>query len=442
MKIDLLVILLGTALLPYGSLSAQDVPASAPTGAKATQTEPPGMEDLNLRGADIHMPPFTDTILGANSTFRRTLYSKGFVLRSNSTATYMQNTLDGPVPADQQVYMGQREFGRLMANPILTYDMRAFHLRNAQLNFAAGLNWVSWDPAGPNTITMSNLYLYKSFAHGHVETKTGYISNDFEFVGLQVGGALSSGGQGVYAVLPYEVGLSRYPLGAPSFNLNLNGPRHLYFKGAVQRSLDPSGGIATIKRNATGFRFIPRGDKMVNVFELGYNKKAVAGSGQTWLRTGYIRNTTPYPNSRTGIPTSGNYCAFILADQQLTQSDPAQPSHGLFGGVSAMTTSPNLNAYTRYYELRLYDQGPFKSRPADTASLVASYSSYSHSMIDNLLAQNKTVWRNSSTLTGSYNVHVARGSYMSIGLSYHAGPDITPRVANALTFSVVSNYFF
>ena len=338
--------------------------------------------------------------------------------------------------------MGEREFGRLMANPILTYDMRAFHLRSAQLYFAAGLNWVSWDPAGPYSTVMSSLYLYKTFAEGHIETKIGYIGNDFEFVGLQVGGALSTGGQGVYAILPYEVGLSHFPLAAPSFNVNLIGPRHLYLKAAAQRSLDAGGGLATIGRNSTGFRFMPRGDKLVTVYEAGYNRRATADSGQTWLRAGYIHNTTPYANSRTGVPTTGNFCAYFLADQQLHQSNRAQPNHGIYGGITAMGTSADLNAYTRYYEVRVYDEGPLRARPGDTASLVASYSTYSRSMLANLGAQGKSFWRNASTLTGSYNLHMSRGAYLSAGLSYHAGPDISPRVANALVFSAILNYFF
>jgi porin len=289
---------------------------------------------------------------------------------------------------------------------------------------------------------MNDVYLYKAFANGHVETKLGYISNDFEFIGLQVGGTLSTGSQGVYAILPYEVGLSRYPLEAPSFDLNLIGPKHLYLKTAVQRALDPGGGSATIARNSTGLRFIPKGDKLVNVFEVGYNQSATAGSGQTWLRAGYIHNTTPYPNSRTGALTPGNFCAYILADRQFLQSDPERPGHGIYGGISAIGTSTDLNAYTRYYEFRIYDEGPFKSRSGDTASFVASYSTYNPYMLANLKVQNESFWRNSSTLTGSYNIHVSRGAYLSAGLIYHAGPDITPRVSNALIFSAIMNYFF
>ena len=442
MKLKLIFILLGTSLLPSGYILAQNTSASASAGANTTLSEPPGMENLNILGAAIKMPPFTDTLLGGNSAYRRALYSKGFVLRSNTTVSYTQNTLNPPVPDNKQTYMGEREFIRLMANPILTYDMRAFHLRSAELNFAAGLNWVSWDPAGPNSIVMSNLYLYKAFAEGHVETKIGYIGNDFEFVGLQVGGALSTGSQGVYAVLPYEVGLSHFPLAAPAFNLKLMGPGNLYFKGSVQRSLDAGGGPTTIARNETGFRFMPKGDELVTVYEAGYDRHPSADSGQIWLRTGYIHNTTPFPNSRTGIPTTGNFCAYILADYQMFQSDRTHPNHGIYGGVSAMGTSTDLNAYTRYYELRVYDEAPFRSRPGDTASLVSSYSTYSRYMLANLVANGKTFWRNSSTVTGSYNIHIAHGAYLSAGLSYHAGPDISPRDPNGLIFSAILNYFF
>lgn len=361
--------LVAAALIGQAYAHAQKTGETTVSAQEKGSSPASGIEKLNMVGAEIRMPPFADTILGTDSGFRRALYHQGFALRTNSTVSYTQNLLDPPVAVDKQVYVGERQSGKLMANPILTYDLRAFHLRNAQLNIAAGLNWVNWNQAGPRAITMSSLYLYKAFANSHVETKIGYISNDFEFVGLQVGGALSTGSQGVYAILPYEVGLSHFPLVAPSFNLTLNGPKHVYFRGAIQRSLDAGGGVKTIERNATGFRFMPKGDKMVNIYEVGYRQRATSTSGQTWLRAGYIRNTTPYPNSRTGGFTSGNLCMFALADRQFTQSDSMRVNNGIYAGVSAIGTSSDLNAYTRYYELRLYDEGPFHSRPGDTASL-------------------------------------------------------------------------
>lgn len=407
----------------------------------ATSTEP-GIENLNLLGADTHMPPFTDTILGTDSGFRRALYSKGFVLRNDSILNYTQDLLNAPVPADQQEYIGESPFGRLMANPMLTYDMRDLHLHDAELFVGVGFNWASWDTAGPSATTMSTVFLYNAFANDLIETKIGYNINDFEFVGLQLGGLLSTGSQGVYAVLPYEAGLSHFPLGAPSLSLKINGPKHLYVKTAIQRSLDPAGATATIHRNPSGFRFIPAGDKLVTVYEVGLNRTASATSHQTWVRAGYIHNTTKFPNSRTGVPTSGNFCAFILADYQLNRHDLRFPGHGIYAGASAMSTATDLNAYTRYYELRLYDEAPFRSRPDDTAALVASYSVYSPWLLKSLVAQGRTVWRNQSTLTGSYNLHLTRGTYLSTGLSYHAGPDITPRVANGLILSTNLTLYF
>ena len=135
---------------------------------------------------------------------------------------------------------------------------------------------------------------------------------------------------------------------------------------------------------------MPKGDKLVNVYEAGYNHAATTHSGQTWLRAGYLHNTTPYPNSRTGSLTPGNFCAYILGDQELLKNDPGHPKNGIYGGFSAMGVSTDLNAYTRYYEARVYDEGPFRSRRGDTAALVASYSTYSRYMLVSLLAKDQS----------------------------------------------------
>ena len=65
------------------------------------------IEDMNYRGGDVAMPPFADSIIDVNSGFRRTLFSKGMALRVISLTQFVQNTLAAPVPADQQVYVGQ-----------------------------------------------------------------------------------------------------------------------------------------------------------------------------------------------------------------------------------------------------------------------------------------------------------------------------------------------
>jgi porin len=158
---------------------------------------------------------------------------------------YAQNTIQAPVPADQQVYVGQHPFEVEMVNPIL-----------------------------------------KEFGRDRVELKAGYNSNDIEFVGMQVGGSTASGVQGVYAVLPYEVGMAFFPLPAPQVNLKLNAPGRTYVKVGLQRSLDAAGGPATEARNHTGLRFAPNGDKLLAIEEAGYRRPSSGSTGAVWFRAG------------------------------------------------------------------------------------------------------------------------------------------------------------
>jgi hypothetical protein len=46
-----------------------------------------------------------------------------------------------------------------------------------------------------------------------------------------------------------------------------------------------------------------------------------------------------------------------------------------------------------------------------------------------------TVWRSSSSLTGTYTLHVSRGDYLSLSLGYVRGPALSPRVSGALVFT-------
>jgi porin len=107
-----------------------------------------------------------------------------------------------------------------------------------------------------------------------------------------------------------------------------------------------------------------------------------------------------------------------------------------------MTAQSRFNPYDRYYEARLYQKAPFRSRPIDMASLVASYTGHSSYLTDSLAAAGKTVWRNSASLTGSYSLRVHSGQYLSAGLSYIHGAAITPRVHDPLTFATSYSVFF
>jgi porin len=275
-----------------------------------------------------------------------------------------------------------------------------------------------------------------------VEIKAGYIANNMNFVGLFVGGSTATGAQGVYAVLPYEAGMSYFPLTAPSFNVRIRGPENTYIKTAAQRSIDPNGGPTEVARNHTGFRFIPHGDKLVLINEAGYLRAADSDAHEMWFRAGYIYNSTHYRNEETGQSEAGNSCTYALIDYQLLKSSREHPKHGLYAGGSFMTVPETKNPYARYYELRLYKKAPVQSRPDDVLSGVASRTGYSNIFTDNLVSQGKTVWRAGTTVTGSYSLRASPGNYVSLGLSYVAGPAITPRVPNALNIIANWSLFF
>lgn len=388
------------------------------------------------------MPLFSDSLIDLHSGYRQAMFRKGLAFRVISGVQYTQNTLNEPVSADEQVYVGQHPYETAFVQPILSADLRQLHLQHAQLYMGAVWNWVSWNPAGPKSLQVWALYFYKEFGKDRVELKTGYIAHNMNFVGFFVGGSTASSVQGSYAVLPFEAGLSYFPLTAPSFDLRIRGPKNTYLKSAAQRSIDPNGGPAEVARNHTGFRFIPHGDKLVLINEAGYLRAASTHAHEAWFRAGYIHNNTPYTNEATGKSESGNYCAYVLMDDQVRQSSREHPSQGLYAGGSFMTVPDTMNAYNSYYEARLYQEGPFRSRPDDILSVIASRTGYSRIFTDNLVSQGKSVWRAGTTVTGSYSLHASRGNYVSLGMSYLYGPAITPRVPNALNVTANWTLFF
>lgn len=417
-------------------------PSDMIDGGGSAQSPERSIEDLNLVGAETAMPPFSDSLINIHSAFRQKLWDEGVLLRTVVQSQYVQNMLQAPVPADDQTYVGESPFDGEMVNETLTADLRQFHLTHAQFTACGYWNWVSWRPAGPKTFQIYGLYLYKEFGEDRFEVKAGYVGNNLEVIGLTVGGSAATAAQGVYAVLPFEVGLSYAPLTAPSFNIRIRGPKNTYLKTAAQRSLDPSGGPAEVARNSTGLRFIPHGDKLLLFGEAGYQRPATATSHENWLRAGYMHNSTPYTNLFTGRAESGNHAAFVLMDYQLRRPDRLQPDHGLYVGATAMTADSRFNAYDSYYELRLYQKAPFRSRPSDMASLVGYYSGHSSDLTKSLAASGHSFWRASASLTASYALRVGPGQYMNLGVSYVRGPAVTPRVHDAFVASASYTVFF
>ena len=439
-RVFLLAALLGAATA--GNAQQPDSTPAAAAPAPAADSYP---ENLNYIGGDTSMPPMSDSPIRADNPYHKALWDMGVALRVIAQAVYTQNTLHAPVAADDQVYVGERPFQIGMVQPILSADLRQLHLKRAQLYVGGDFDWVSWRPAGPKTFQLWDLYFYKALGANRVEIKAGYVSMNLDFIGLFVGGSTAAGAQGVYAVLPYEAGMSYFPLTSPGATLRVKSTPNTYIKFGLQRSIDPDGGPAEVARNQTGFRFVPHGDKALLLQEAGYLREAKRDAREAWFRAGYLYNTTPYKNVVTRLNDSGNHCAFALMDYQLRPSNAEHPNQGLYAGGSYMAVPASLNGYTRYTELRLYDEAPLRSRPADLISVVASRTQYSPLLVESLRKQGKTAktaWSASTTLTASYSMRAAAGSYLNVSASYIDGPAITPRVPSALNLTAGWTVFF
>lgn len=408
------------------SCRAMDAPAAATESSSPSAQR--SIEDLNLKGAVADDPPSTDSLLGFDTPLRRDMVQHGLLFRMGANGTYIQNTLAAPVAADAQYYTGQREFGSYWFNPVLSSDLRQLGLCRAQLNINGQIQQSTWDPAQPWAATVSSLYLYKELGEDRAELKIGYLTTDSQFIGLQIGGQVASGAQGVYAVLPYEVDLSYSPVPAPVVTLKYRMNQGFYLKDAVQRAAQPGSLQDALHRDAVGLRFLPHGDKLVLVGEAGMKADADAGKLGAWYRAGYIANNTPYTSLRTGLEKTGNYCAYLLADHQPWQPQLSNPGRGVFAGGSFMIVPADLDVYRLYCEARAYYAAPLRSRPDDFASVVASYTGYSQDILRSPAAAGKSFWRASDSVTGSYTAHVARGTYLGLGLSYVNGPSVTPKV--------------
>ncbi len=400
------------------------------------------IEAFNYPGAELLLPTFADSITGGDNPLRHELLCHGLAYRVVSNNNFTASPQSDPAPGTPQVYVGQRPTWTLASYYFLAADLRSLHLAGYQISTIAVVSRTSWYPGTLEASKMLQAVVYKSFLHKRVEVRAGYQNNDDQFAGMQVGGNAASGSVGVFAVPQNEMGLAYAPLSAPSVTVRVQPVGNFYAKGGLQRSASPAGGPEDLHRDAAGFRFVPHGDGLLSIFEGGYQRNAQPDSRATWVRAGYMTNTTPYLSARTNAETSGNRCWFVLADRQLRLPSDAAPSHGLYMGVSAISVPSDLNAYPTYDELRFYQVAPLRSRPSDMASLVLSHTGYSRFTRAQFAAAGKTTASSLSTASASYSVHLRSGIYVSAGAAYNTRPAITPRLPGAFTANLQTMFFF
>jgi porin len=443
---------------PVASASAKVAQAEVQTpvepAAAAPKPEPtPAQMGGILKGQILLMPPGPVRTFVPFNNFRKELEQKyGVGVYAISQTLFARNTLSPAVPYAQIAYPGNNNFYQSSSYLTLTYDMRAFHLSNAQLVLDGAIQKVSWYPGGPESVDFDEATIYKGFLNDNLQFKAGYMSNAEEFIQMKVGGLANNGAAGVLGVLPYNVGMSNKPQQAPSFNIRENLPNHFYAKVGFQRSYSPMGSVGEQAQDKVGFRFAPgpvfdaahgvytKGDKLLTIAEVDYQKSQYKIPMQLWIRAGYMNNQTKYRNYNSNQYDTKNYLLYLVGDKQLTQPDPANQRHGLFIGGSAMYTPPAVNKYYQYYEARAYYSGPFKSRPSDFFSLVGAHSVYSPDLTKSKPAGmfSKSSW----ALTPTYNLKLYRQAYWVNALGYTQGPVPGAKYRNTLIYNAMLMVFF
>ena len=278
------------------------------------------------------------------------------------------------VAADDQHYVGQREFGAYSFNPVLSADLRQFGFHKAQLNINGQIQQSSWDPAQPYAATVSSLYLYKEFGEDRAELKIGYITTDFQFIGLQVGGQVASGAQGVYAVLPYEVGLSYSPIPAPAITLRYRLNQGFYLKGAAQRAAQPGSLQDALRRDAVGLRFLPHGDRLVLVGE-GKKTRCVCRHSGLLVSCRLHRQQYALPEPAHGT-TKDRQLLRLLARETSKSGNPSQrfPAAAFSQEGQPWLFPPTCSMCTgSTTRLASITPLPFATDPVTSPSIVASY---------------------------------------------------------------------
>ena len=106
----------------------------------------------------------------------------------------------------------------------LTYDLSRYGIPDGQIVLGGIYQYDTWNPGGPNALSLATFSYYQTFLNKQVELKFGYLNNSFEFWGPYLSGNLSSSIFGPSGAIPIETGLNAYGFTTPSIDIKINGP--------------------------------------------------------------------------------------------------------------------------------------------------------------------------------------------------------------------------
>ena len=294
------------ASLPWAAPHAGDAadiaaPAPARFGATSVTTKPPDFESLRIKGYNLPLPGPQDTIDPDVGGIRSRLASHGIGYFGYTSNSYFDNLLSGEhTTFGRQTYNGQKPTFFSNNVMLLTYDLSRFGIPDGQIVFGGVYNFDTWDPGGPNALSLATLSYYQTFLNKQIELKFGYLQNVFEFWGPFLAGNLSASIFGPSAAIPVETGINAFAWTTPSINIKFNGPDGFYNKLGIQRASSPDGPVAEKAANPTGFEWSTPNTGVLVINELGYRIEAAPGQLMTWVRAAPMFNSSRYTDFALG----------------------------------------------------------------------------------------------------------------------------------------------
>ncbi len=163
-------------LLRATSHAAEIVENSAfvPTPAAPT----PDFNALRIKGLTVALPGPQDTIDPDFAGIRSSLAALGIGYIGYTNNNFFDNML----PAErttfgQQVYNGQKPTFFTNNTMHVTYDLTRYGISDGQIVVGGIYNYDTWEPGGPNALSLAALSYYQTFLNKQVELKVGYQAN-------------------------------------------------------------------------------------------------------------------------------------------------------------------------------------------------------------------------------------------------------------------------
>ena len=163
-------------------------------------------------------------------------------------------------------------------------DLTRYGIPDEQIVAAGSLLETNWNPGDLNDIGIGQLSYYQTLFHKTVEFKIGYLTENLEFLGTEVGGSIGAGLFGVSAATPFEVAQNLGGFPTPAINIQINLPDHFYTKVGIQRATSPDGLLKERLENPMNVNFTVPNASVSVIDETGYKVNAAPGLLSTWVR--------------------------------------------------------------------------------------------------------------------------------------------------------------